>query len=215
MADDDPVSTTPTADASQREGPVHTVGSRAKWELLEILAAVILAAESLRIVGSVTAGIINGATAHVAGGGEQRVIGRAMVMAAGFSDGPGIVLLLVSLGLLWWRAEYWTGRLRRSLPGGAGDSGLPEEVSQFRRLRVLARWTILLFGLASAGALAFFVGTILVVSAGGNSASAQWQAYANDLFSIAYLIIALAGVVGARKLAGLCRADLHLVDSAG
>ena len=82
--------------------------ARGGWEFLEILATVILAAESLRVVGSVVSGIIFAATAHVGPFGEQQLVGSAMVSAANFSDGPGIVLLLVSFALVWWRAEYWT-----------------------------------------------------------------------------------------------------------
>ena len=91
---------------------------RAAWEFLEILATVILAAESLRVVGSLVSGIIFGATAHVGPFGNQRLVGSAVVRAVSFSDGPGLVLLLLSFALLWWRAEYWTNRV--DPPAGAG-----------------------------------------------------------------------------------------------
>jgi hypothetical protein len=184
---------------------------RAKWELLEILAVVILAAESLRIVGSVVAGIINGLNTL---GGQQRVIGGAMETAANFSDGPGIVLLLLTLGMIWWRAEHWTGRLRRTLAAPAPDGGLPEEADQLHRLRELARWTTLLFLFACAGAVAYVVGNVLVVSAPGTVNSARWQAYSLDSFSVAYLLIAVAGLIGALKLTKLCDADLAQIDGA-
>jgi hypothetical protein len=186
----------------------------AKWELLEMLAAVILAAESLRIVGSVTAGIINGATASAGSIGQSHLIGGAMETATGYSDGPGIVLLLVSLALLWWRAEYWTGRLRHSVQAGFAAGDRPAEATQLHRLRSLTRWTVGLFILAAAGAVAYFVGNVLVLTAGGVSSGTQWTGLANDAFPVAYLIIALAGVVASRRLVHLCDADLAVMDGA-
>src|ERR1700728_33425 len=134
----------------------------AKWELLEILAAVILAAQSLRIVGAVVAGIINGVNAHAGLGGQQSVIGGAMETPATFADGPGIVFLLLTLAMIWWRAEHWTGRLRRTLAAPTPDGRLPEEATQIHRLRFLSRWITLLFVLACAGAVAYVVGNVLV-----------------------------------------------------
>ena len=184
----------------------------AGWELLEILAVVILAAESLRILGSVISGIINGATAHVGLYGQQQLVGSAMERAANFSDGPGIVLLLVILALLWWRAEYWTNRIRVAAARGAPDGDVPPEAVQARRLWLLARWATVLFTLAALGAIAFLVGDILVNTAGGVPSSNQWQAYANDSFSIAYFVIALAGLVASVKLTKLCELDVERID---
>jgi hypothetical protein len=181
--------------------------ARGGWEFLEILATVILAAESLRVVGSVVSGIIFAATAHVGPFGEQQLVGSAMVSAANFSDGPGIVLLLVSFALLWWRAEYWTKQVG---PEGAVRAA----AIQAHRLRSLARWATGLFTLAAAGALAFLIGNILVNTAGGVPTSDQWQAYFSDSFSVAYLVIALAGLVATLKLAQLCEPAAAL-DSAG
>jgi hypothetical protein len=195
-------------------GPDPTVHRAvAKWELLEILAVVILAAESLRIVGAVVAGIINGVNAHAGLGGQQGVIGGAMETAANFSDGPGIVLLLLSLAMIWWRAEHWSGRLRVTLAASNPDGGLPEEAAQLHRLRSLARWVTILFALACAGAVAYVVGNVLVVSAHGTVASTRWQAYSLDSFSVAYLLIAVAGLIGALKLTKLCAADVAQIDA--
>jgi hypothetical protein len=196
---------------SENQDPIgadSTVSARSTWELLEILAVVILAAESLRVVGSAVSGIIFATTAHVGPFGQQQLIGTAMVSAANFSDGPGIVLLLLSFGLLWWRTEYWTKRVH------SGAHGTPLEAIQLRRLRSLARWASALFTLAAIGALAFLVGNILVNTAGGVPTSDQWQAYASDSFSVAYLVIAAAGLVASLKLAKLCEFDLTL-EAAG
>jgi hypothetical protein len=183
--------------------PSSGAAARGGWEFLEILATVILAAESLRVVGSVVSGIIFAATAHVGPFGEQQLVGSAMVSAANFSDGPGIVLLLVSFALLWWRAEYWTKQV------GAHAAA----AVQAHRLRSLARWATGLFTLAAAGALAFLIGNILVNTAGGVPTSDQWQAYFSDSFSVAYLVIALAGLVATIKLAQLCEPAVP-IDSA-
>jgi hypothetical protein len=184
---------------------------RAAWELLEILAVVILAAESLRIVGSVTSGLIYAATAHAGVFGQQQLIGSAMERVTNFSDGPGIVLLLVSLALVWWRAEYWTARIKRT-EAGLDDGGQPAEAVQAHRLRALARWTTVLLSLAGVGAIAFLVGDILVNTAGGVPTSDQWQAYANGSFSIAYFVIALAALVASIRLAKLCRLDVRTLE---
>jgi len=191
-------------------GAESTVSARSTWEFLEILAAVILAAESLRVVGSTVSGVIFATTAHPGPFGQQQLIGTAMVSAANFSDGPGIVLLLLSFGLLWWRTEYWTKQVGRSGSPGAP----PAEAIQLRRLRSLARWASALFTLAAAGAVSFLVGNIVVNTAGGVPTSDQWQAYASDSFSVAYLVIAVAGLVASLKLARLCEVDLAL-EAAG
>jgi len=168
------------------------------WELLEALAAVILAAESLRIIGSLTAGIINGfAVPGVLG---ARALGNAIEVAANYSDGPGIVLLLVSLAMLWWRTEHWAARLERSAANGGLDGELPVEGAQVRRLRGLTRWNLILFLFATAGAVAYLVGSVLVTTAQHVSDSAQWQSYADDLFSLAYAIIAVAGIAASVTL---------------
>jgi hypothetical protein len=200
--------------AGSPDDAVETLGGgTARWEFLEILAVVILAAESLRVVGSVIAGIINAASTHTTLYGEQRLVGSAMERAANFSDGPGIVLLLISLGLLWWRAEYWTARITHTA-GGRRDGGLPAEAVQALRLGTLARWAMALFALAAAGAVAFLIGDILINTAGGVSSANQAQSYANDTFSFAYFLIGSAGVVAAVKLSELCQRDVVRVDAA-
>jgi hypothetical protein len=191
-------------------GAESTVSGRSTWEFLEVLATVILAAESLRVIGSAVSGIIFATTAHPGPFGQQRLIGTAMVSAANFSDGPGIVLLLLSLGLLWWRTEYWTKQAGHS----SGPGATPIEAIQLRRLRSLSRWASTLFTLAATGAVSFLVGNILVNTAGGVPTSDQWQAYASDSFSVAYLVIAVAGLVASLKLARLCELDLT-VEAAG
>lgn len=177
----------------------------------------ILAAESLRVVGSVVAGIINAASTHTSLYGEQRLVGSAMERAANFSDGPGIVLLLISVGLLWWRAEYWTARITRTADG-LHDGGIPAEAVQALRLRTLARWATALFALAALGAIAFLVGDVLVNTAGGVTSANQAQSFANDTFSFAYFVIGVAGAVASVKLAELCQRDVvkvHAAESTG
>lgn len=127
--------------------------------------------------------------------------------AANFSDGPGIVLLLVSFALVWWRADYWTKQVRRSTESGADDRAATAEAVQVGRLRSLARWATILFALAGTGAISFLVGNILVNTAGGVPTSYQWQAYASDLFSVAYFVIAVGGFVASIKLLDLCERD--------
>jgi hypothetical protein len=67
--------------------------------------------------------------------------------------------------------------------------------------------------LACAGAVAYVVGNVLVVSAHGTVASTRWQAYSLDSFSVAYLLIAVAGLIGALKLTKLCDADVAQIDA--
>jgi hypothetical protein len=191
-----------------------SAGTSARWEFLELLAVVILAAESLRIVGSVVSGLINALSTHVGVYREQQLAGSAMERAANFADGPGIVLLLVSLALLWWRAEYWTARVTRSSAPGARDGELFAEATQALRLGRLARWACVLFVLAALGAASFLIGDILVNTAGGVSGADQWQAYANDSFSVAYLVIGVAGLVASTKLVALCEGDIKEIRAA-
>jgi len=182
--------------------------ARANWEFPEILAAVMLGPESLRVVGSVVSGIIFGTTAHVGAFGQQQLVGSAMVRVANFSDGPGIVLLLVSFGLVWWRADYWTRQIRRTTESSGHGGADPAEAVQVRRLRSLARWVTVLFALAGAGAISFLIGNILVNTAGGVPTSYQWQAYASDSFSVAYLVIAAGGLLASIKILDLCERDI-------
>jgi len=186
----------------------------AGWEFLEILAVVILVAEALRIVGSVVSGIIDGASTHLGTSSQQLLVGSAMQRAANFADGPGIVLLLVSLALLWWRAEHWTERVRRSTADGGHDGGLPAEAIQVQRLGSLARWSAGLFTVAALGAIAFLIGDILVNTVAGVTSSTRWQSYANDTFSVAYAAIALGGLLASLKLVKLCGLDEKEIDAA-
>jgi hypothetical protein len=186
----------------------------AKWEFFELVAVVILAAQSLRFAGSVVSGVINAVTTHVGVYGEQQLVGSAMERAANFADGPGIVLLLVSLALLWWRAEHWTARVDRSTEAGVHDGALSAEAIQALRLGSLGRWAGVLFTLTALGAASFLIGDILVNTAGGVSGADQWQAYANDGFSVAYLVIALAGLIVSIKLVALCEGDIKRIRAA-
>jgi hypothetical protein len=194
-----------TADSSGASGPVTAA---ARWELLEILSVVILAAISVRVLGSVVAGFIYGLGTKAGVVPGQRIVGNAFEMAAGFADGPGIVLLLISLGLLWWRAQYWVGRLEVSLAGGGSDRGEPDEAVQLRRLQRLASFATALLVLGAIGAVAFVVGDGLATTAGGLSSTVQWDAFANAWFPLAYVVIALSGAVAARRLRSECAASL-------
>ena len=212
MADEESAATGETesvAGGQSKRGP-----DAAGWEFLEILAVVILVAESLRIVGSVVSGIIDGASTHLGTSGQQLLVGSAMQRAANFADGPGIVLLLVSLALLWWRAEHWTERVRRSAAVGVHDGALGAEAIQVQRLGSLARWSAGLFALAAVGAIAFLIGDILVNTIAGVTSSTQWQSYANDTFSVAYAVIALGGLLASLKLIKLCGLDKKEIDAA-
>jgi len=200
-------------DTTTAPSSANTSTDGAGWEFLEILAAVILAAESLRIIGSVIAGIIDATTGPSLAIGQQRLVGNAIESAANFSDGPGIVLLLLTLGMVWWRATHWTERLHNSRASGIAAGDLGVEALQVRRLRGLTRWVLALFILASLGALAYVVGSIVVNTAGGVTTGLQWQAYSDDLFSVAYLILAVAGIVASLKLIALCDADLSLISA--
>jgi hypothetical protein len=210
MGDD---STRPSEPADGLVGSGAT-GATAGWEFLEVLAVVILAAQSLRIVGSVVSGLINGLSTHLGVYRTQQLVGSAMERAANFADGPGIVLLLVSLALLWWRAEYWSTRVARSTAPGVHDGALGAEVTQALRLGAVSQWARALFLLAALGAAAFLAGDILVNTAGGVSRANQWQAYANDSFSAAYLVIGAAGVVASTKLIALCHRDVGRIETA-
>jgi hypothetical protein len=195
----------PTEDGAVDGG---TVTDAAKWELLEVLAGVILAAEAIRILGSVVAGLIYGLATKAGVVPGQRIAGNALEMAAGFADGPGIVLLLISLGLVWWRAQHWAGRLESSLAKHGSDGGEPDEAVQLRRLWRLAAVATGLLLLGAVGALVFVVGDGLVTTAGGLSSSAQWEAFANAWFPVAYIVIALCGALAARRLSAQCEAWL-------
>ncbi len=210
----------PAGPAARATGPAAgssapTEDSGAGWEFLEILAAVILAAESLRIVGSLIAGFIYGLTTSAGPVGNQHLFGSAIDVAANYSDGPGIVLLLVSLAMLWWRAEHWTARLRASAAAGGVDGELPIEGVQVHRLRALTRWALVLFIFAAVGAIAWLVGDVLVTTSGHLSSSVQWQAYADDLFTLAYAVIAAAGIAASVKLVSLCDVAIDDVRNQG
>jgi hypothetical protein len=194
-----------TAGSPGVDGPVTAA---AKWELLEILSVVILVAISVRILGSVVAGLIYGLGTKAGVVPGQRIVGNAFEMAAGFADGPGIVLLLISLGLVWWRAQHWVGRLQASLATNGRDRGEPDEAVQIRRLQRLASFATVLLVLGAIGAAAFVVGDGLVTTAGGLSSTVQWEAFANAWFPVAYVVIALSGAVAARRLRSECAGSL-------
>jgi hypothetical protein len=180
------------------------VTSAARWELLEKLAAVILIAEAVRIIGSIVAGLIYGLTTHAGQIPGQRISGNAIEMAAGFADGPGIVLLLISVGLVWWRAQHWGDRLARSLADQGRDGGEPDEAVQLRRLERLTAFATVLLVLTTIGAVAFLIGDGLATTAGGLASSVEWEAFANAWFPTAYVVIAICGALAARRLASLC-----------
>jgi hypothetical protein len=195
-------------DAEDREAGGLGPPTGAGWELLEKLAVVILAAETVRIIGSVIAGIIAGTNStglHLNG---QALVGTALQTGAGFADGPGVVLLLLSLGLVWWRTVHWSERLDRSLADQDADGGEPAEAIQLRRLDRLAAAAAVLLMVAAIGAVVFLVGVFLLNTLNGEPASASAQAFANATFPLAYAVIAAGGSIAARHLTLQCRGAL-------
>jgi hypothetical protein len=186
--------------------------SGAKWELLEKIAAVIVVAEAVRLVGSVVSGIVYGASTHTGPRLEsQAVLGTTFQTVAGFADGPGVILLLVSLGLAWWRTTHWVERLNRSLAGAGSDGAEPDEAVRLRRLDRLATAVGSMLALAAVAALLFLVGVFLLNTVHGQSAASRAEAFANGTFPLAYTTIATAGFAASRHLAQQCRTALTRV----
>jgi hypothetical protein len=182
------------------------------WELLEIVAAVIIVAQALRLVGSVISGIVYGVSTHTgAGFPSQLLLGTTLQTIAGFADGPGLVLLLVSLGLVWWRTAHWSERLDRSIASGGADGGEPGEAIQLRRLDRLAIGVGWLLVLVAVGAIVFLIGVFLINTVNGEPTSTRVSAFAQGTFPLAYAVIAGAGAFAARHLSAQCRGALSRI----
>lgn len=179
------------------------------WELLEKVAVVIVAAEAVRLVGSVVAGVVYGTSTHVGPSlPGQFVVGTTLQTVAGFADGPGVILLLVSLGLVWWRTAHWVERLDRSLAVQGSDGGEPDEATQLRRLDRLAAAVGVMLALAALGAASFLVGVFLLNTMHGEPGAGRAEAFANGTFALAYAAVATAGFVASRHLARQSRQAL-------
>jgi|HubBroStandDraft_1064217.scaffolds.fasta_scaffold232258_2 hypothetical protein len=179
------------------------------WERLEIVAAVIVAAQAVRVAGAVVSGLVYGFSTHTGPQlSSQQLAGTTLQTIAGFADGPGLVLLLISLGLVWWRTSHWCERLDRSLAARAADGGVPDETVQLRRLDRLATAVGWLLAVVAAGAVLFFVGLVLLNTVHGESSASRVEAFANGAFPLAYAVIAVAGAAAARHLSDEGRAAL-------
>ena len=91
----------PTAETTGSPGarPAGKSPGGSGWELLEVLAAVILAAESLRIIGSLVAGILDGsAVPGVLGGPGQHQDNVEPQPCARGRGQPGVVALAGAAG---------------------------------------------------------------------------------------------------------------------
>lgn len=202
--------TTDQALASGASGAVdlETTGGGA-WELLEKVALVIVVAEAVRLVGSVVSGVVYGASTHTGPQLQsQALVGTTLQTIAGFADGPGVILLLVSLGLTWWRTAHWIERLDRTLAARGVAGSEPAEAVQLRRLDRLAAGIGMMLALAALGALLFLVGVFLLNTVHGESAAGRAEAFANGTFALAYTAIATAGFLASRHLARQTRIAL-------
>ena len=147
------------------------------------LASVVLLAAALRIVVSVVAGIVEWAENGDQGFPNTAARAGDIVITIGDAgDGVGVLLALAALALVWWLL--------------AAD----EPVEGLRSTAA----TVL--GFTAASAFVQAVGFLLLFSIAPDSA--LWsQLILRVGHSLVYALIALGGVVAARRLAGLVRAQ--------
>jgi hypothetical protein len=172
-----------TSDQDERE-----IGSQAKsgviWpvtgrDVVSVMSLAIMAAATLRVVAAVTGAVAGWEQAEGATHGQR--LGYSLQFLGGFGDGQGAALLLAALGLLWWqryqsRDGHLTGNLWR-------------------------RWLAALFVVSAAGA-AIVIAGIAFVYAGVGSTRIEWEhLLASGGFSLAYLVVSVAGTITCWRMA--------------
>lgn len=166
------------------------------WAVDEILALILLLATTIRIVLSVAAQVNFDSVTQ----GEpmaQRI--GYLLIGADFGDGNGVLLLLFTMGLIWW------GSTRR-LENPALD---PEEgVWRRVRARKLLTWLSILLVITAIGTLTIVVGEYLYHSGLDSEAAIQAQGGSHTFahvfnvsgFEGAYLLAALGGLWATLRL---------------
>jgi hypothetical protein len=138
-----------------------------------LLVTLMIAAMTARVLASVVSGIVGWIRAP----GETfgRELGDGIIAVAGYADGQGLLLLLVALLVIWWRA------------------GLPRESGYLI-------WLAALFVVTVAGVAAVVVGTVLQSTGIGSQRNTWYHIVGTGGYELAYGAIALAGGYAALAL---------------
>jgi hypothetical protein len=175
------------------------------WQIDEVLIVVLLAAATLRIVMAV----VSQFPFYSLQAGQSTVIRFGYVlMGAEFADGPGVVLLLTILGLVWFAS------LRR-----LEDPTLDPDEADIRRRRAhrALTWLWVLFTVTAIGTLTMTLGVYLFYGSPSDSGIANGTVDSTSLYAhllgtggyeAAYLVVALGGLWATLQL----RANASVVD---
>ena len=131
-------------------------------DLGELIVVWLLVASSVRVITSLAAAAIS--WSDVVSYPRTQQVGAAFVLAGGFADGPGVLLLLVTLYLVW---------------------------RQHLSMRTM-RWLLLMFMMTVVGAIIYGIG-VYIVNRHGSSYLGLERFVDQDGFAFAYLIVSLSG----------------------
>lgn len=175
-----------TAEATEEESEP----SRAKisWEPSEIVAATILAAVVLIVVGALASALAATVGIPSSLAGIQDTAAEIEIGAAW--SGPVFSLFfLATLALCWWQLSKW-GDVAVSDP----DEELPDvEAHLWRTIRML-QWTQVGFGINAAAAVAGFVGVLMQVTSGPSSPFIWARAIGDGGATLGTIAIACGGL---------------------
>lgn len=127
------------------------------WEPTEVLAASILAAAGLLVVGGFASAIAATVGAQPSGPLDLQNIGTDIELGAGWA-GPFFALFLIAtLGLGWWNIRQWNGTTE-----DLDEDDVDTEV-HLRRAERTVQWLQAVLAIDAAGAIAGFVGILMTV----------------------------------------------------
>ena len=135
----------------------------------ELIVIWLLVASSVRVITSLAAAVIS--WSDVVSHPRTEQVGAAFVLAGGFADGPGVLLLLATLYVVW----------RQPLS-----------------MRTM-RWLLLMFMMTVVGAIIYGIG-IYIANRHVSSYLGLERFVGQDGFAFAYLIVAALGVYATWRL---------------
>jgi hypothetical protein len=174
-------------------------------DIFEVVGLVALCAMSLRIVGSLIAGVVTLAQGSGFYQDEQERIASFLTWVGAFGEVTGIIILLGLVAFLWWRVDRWADIIDEVEDEPDAGSYRQEAQSHLLSLRWECRWLRWLLRVTVVGAVILVVPDFLNLPPIG----VQWnQIIVNTVFQIAYVAILVGGIMLSNRLCETCELEM-------
>jgi len=160
------------------------------------MAIGILIAAGIVVIGGLATGVAATIGTPSTYGPPATQLTGTFVEAGSEWVGPLFVLLLLAvLGLCWWQVETWGEETE-----DAENERTAEAVRHLCRAHDIVLWAQVGFGLSIAGAIAFFVGTLLVSTQSPAVALVWSRAIYSGAITIGAIVMAVVGLWSGEQL---------------